>query len=65
MKNILPPRTLDQVIKLRRFHKEFFGVCTFCGVAGHVGHLVNIDKEYSDLVEICDRCLKKHDRGKL
>jgi hypothetical protein len=54
------PRTPQQVACLVAVHAEFFGVCAFCGCAGHVDTLAEVDGNgYCATVECCDECTEK------
>lgn len=68
VENILPPRTGEQIRKLKRYHNGMYGVCEFCGIAGHVDQLVDIAEKgagYEEVVEACGDCVEKFQKGLL
>jgi hypothetical protein len=47
--------TEKRIERLKLIYADFFGICHFCGFAGHVDQLYELDN--GDLVETCDTCL--------
>jgi hypothetical protein len=54
------------VAELLKEHNGMFGVCWFCGAAGHVDQLVSLDDDDSPeecSAEACGECVEKIDKG--
>ena len=62
-----PPRTRKQVLDLLNEHGGMFGVCWFCGTAGHVDQIVSLTDDDPDGIETgaeaCGGCVDKIDKG--
>ncbi len=58
---LLPPYSEEDIENLKSIHGGMFGICHFCGTAGHVDQLIGIGNDNS--VDACQECIDKRENN--